>query len=244
MKKGTHMNPDSLAKRSASQTGLRRSKETRRKMSEARKGMKFTEEHRYNLSISHTGYVMPDSTKAKISATETGRKWSKEQHSKQDGKCNIPPEASARGRANSLKKIKGKKLKKSTLIKRAKTIASNPKDPRYVSNAESRILNYLKNYFEVYPQFIIDGYYHPYDMLVKLTNGIDLLIEYDGDYWHSSRNPRWDSYKDAQREFDAVGNGYEFLIIKESEFRKGDLKFVKSQVAKFMPEFANMHLKT
>lgn len=115
---------------------------------------------------------------------------------------------------------------------------------KYQSDPEVKIAKYLSNYFEVRQQFQIpnSGYLHPYDMLVSLP-GIELLIEFDGDYYHSPKCRYYDSVADAEREIQAKKHNYEFLVIKESDYwNNQELKFVKSRISDYYPEFADMHL--
>ena len=70
------------------------------------------------------------------------------------------------------------------------------------------------------------------------------MIEYDGDYWHSEDNPYWSLDRDLERETKAIESGYQFLVVKESEFYKDDkgLYRLKQSISEFYPEFINMHL--
>lgn len=116
----------------------------------------------------------------------------------------------------------------------------------YQSRSEEYIINYLEAYFEVIPQFFLDNefkYYHNYDALVKLPNGIEVLFEYDGSI-HGKQiglSPK-SKYKDEDlREYYARLSGYEYICIKSMD-RSKLLKFVKSQFIKLYPEFEFMHL--
>lgn len=60
-KKGHKLSPESIAKRTAKNTGKKRSDSFREKMSRIRKGMKFSDEHRKNMSLSRKGkHLSPD----------------------------------------------------------------------------------------------------------------------------------------------------------------------------------------
>jgi len=111
------------------------------------------------------------------------------------------------------------------------------------SSLELDIISYLSAYFPVQSKYYIPGsdYLHPYDLYVKLPN-CDLLIEVDGDYWHSGKNPKWDYNKDKDREINALKYGYKFLIIRESDYINNRyIAYVKSLISGIYPPFKDMH---
>lgn len=110
------------------------------------------------------------------------------------------------------------------------------RDEPFVSNTELKIRNYLSNYFELIPQFHFSRSSHRYDMLIKLPNEINLLLEYDGSKFHKD-------LETDPRELEARLHGYEFLVIKESDYHANQgLKYVKSKVAEFFPDLLSYHL--
>lgn len=125
-------------------------------------------------------------------------------------------------------------------ISAVKRVARNKHN--YRSTAEIQIAEGLSKFFDVTPQFIIKGVRHAYDMLIKFP-GVNLLLEYDGDYYHSSRCRFHDPVKDAQRKIDAESNGYGFLIIKEREFKKYGFSIVKSKISEYYPPILDMNLE-
>ena len=81
-------------------------------------------------------------------------------------------------------------------------------------------------YGDVKHNYLLPGvnYAHPYDFYIEEYN---LLIEYDGDYWH-----RNDDYSNDQRRIIANDRGYKFCIIFESEYLSANSKtqFLKSLI--------------
>lgn len=262
MKKGSKASDETRAKMSKAHQGKKRgpmSIEQRKKLSIARTGTKLSPETRAKQSESHkgnksfTGKHLSASHRANVSKALRGKP--KSQHMKdalRDYRENREPEEVKEARRQrtieSNKARKGEKLSDRARYNVMMGTLFNPdgtEKDRYISEPERHINEYLSKYFEVISQYLIPKikYPHPYDMLVKLTNGIDLLLEFDGQFWHSPKNPGWDPKKDQLRSELAEKYGYKFLVIREEDYRKkGNLKFVKSQIAKFMPEFANMHL--
>lgn len=105
------------------------------------------------------------------------------------------------------------------------------------SKLERYIIDYLSNYFDVKPQYVIEGTRHPFDALIKLPT-CNLMLEVDGDYWHRDQD-----YDNDWREQLALSNGYQYLVIKESSFhRNKGLKYVKKRINEFYPGFIDMHL--
>ena len=105
-----------------------------------------------------------------------------------------------------------------------------------ISKFELEIVEYLKCFFPVHQQFHINEskFHHPYDLKVDLPNGIELLIEADGDYWH---NRGW---YDKLRGKVAIKHGYAYLEIRQSEYNKnGRLKYLKRRVSEFFPDLMN-----
>ena len=51
----------------------------------------------------------------------------------------------------------------------------------------------------------------------------DKVIEFDGDYWHSTENQK---EKDRLRDEYLISNGYQVLRIKESEYKKDKEKII------------------
>jgi hypothetical protein len=79
-----------------------------------------------------------------------------------------------------------------------------------VSSGQTEIIEFLKNITEVVPEFKIGR--HVYDILIP---GAQLLVEYNGLYWHS----RPDSKKrDIAKYKNAIRNGYRFISIMEDEW--------------------------
>lgn len=62
----------------SSAKGVKRSQETKHKLSQSMLGRKFSEETLRRMSESHRGYVMPQSQKEKIRIANTGRKMTKQ----------------------------------------------------------------------------------------------------------------------------------------------------------------------
>lgn len=107
---------------------------------------------------------------------------------------------------------------------------------KYISNFESEIVNYLKCFFKLHQQYRIKNsrFKHPYDMMIELPNGINLIIEADGDHWHNG------GWYDQLRGKVASKHGYAYLEIRQSDYnKKGRLKYVKQLVSSFFPEFIN-----
>jgi len=76
--KGIKRTEESKLKMSLAANGRKHTEETKRKISLANKGRKVSEEGRYNMSVARTGHVMSEEKKQKISKSLTGRKHSEE----------------------------------------------------------------------------------------------------------------------------------------------------------------------
>lgn len=102
-----------------------------------------------------------------------------------------------------------------------------------VSKPEKEIFEYLHFFYpKSMSQYQIKGHSHLFDIYIPELN---LLIEFDGEYYHRNQD-----YDNDWREKLARDHGYEYLVIKESDWRKqGWLGFVKREVAKFDPELLN-----
>jgi G:T-mismatch repair DNA endonuclease (very short patch repair protein) len=99
-----------------------------------------------------------------------------------------------------------------------------------ISDAENEIVNFLKqNNINVKQQFIIDGSTYMYDICVPEKN---IIIEYNGDYWHA--NPKYydkqyfnksseliaeDIWKrDKLKQQHATNNNFSVIVIWEDEY--------------------------
>lgn len=125
------------------------------------------------------------------------------------------------------------KAQKSNRVMRIHAYCKLNNAASYQSKTEAHIVEYLSKYFEVIPQFFFDDdshYYHNYDMLINLPNGIKLILEYDGG--------RHDSTYDHDRELVARSKGYEFVAISHDYYyNHGRTKCIKAIIQKYYPEF-------
>lgn len=202
------------------------------------------------------GYKLSEETKLKMSKSSMGNPGFTGKHTEESKKKmsekrkGHPYYGPPKDPESAYKKIsKSNTGKKRSLEAKAKyskaAVIRNASNMHTVSNPELHIKSYLMRYgFEFKSQYVIilGEFHHSYDFLIKLPNGIKLLMEYDGEYWHSSKNPKWSLEKDLKRETVAKELGYQFCVIKSSGYDKDNLKYVKSKIAKFYPEFADMHL--
>lgn len=198
----------------------------------------LSDETKRKLSEINRGKIQPQEVRDKISKANRGRVSAmKGKHHRESSRLKIS-KVVAGSKNPFFNKHHDEKTKEQIRKSMAEYLESHEDSKLWTSEAERRIFKYLSNYFEVIPQFLIEGYSHPYDMLVKLPNSVNLLIEYDGDYWHKGTD-----YSNDPRKITAKDNGFEFLVIKESDyFNNGQLKYAKSKVAEYFPELLNYHL--
>lgn len=177
-------------------------------------GLKASKSTKIKLSISHLGHKLTESQKRK-------------QSEKMKGKLN--PFFGRRHSKESIDKMKAS-IAKSMPYRKIRPFMSKP---------EKIIYSYLSNYFITKTQYRIKGYNHPYDIYVLLPNGIQLLLEFDGNYWHKDTD-----YKDDNREHIALFNGYAYMVIKESDYYNyNGLQFVKTIISNYYPEVETYQLK-
>jgi hypothetical protein len=96
-----------------------------------------------------------------------------------------------------------------------------------VSSPVVQIAEFIKLFgFETEFEYKIDGLF--YDVFVKYKNNEGLLIEYDGNHWHDGSE---ESVKmEAKKEKHAINSGYEFLRIKETDWKKANMEKTKKQL--------------
>lgn len=108
----------------------------------------------------------------------------------------------------------------------------------FTSKGERDIADYLEKLFPLFRQYKIKGSEHQYDMMVKLPDGNNLIIEYDGEHYHDLSIPL---DKDP-RYIHAINNGYKFLKITDIDYHNNRrIAFVRSEIAKIYPGIVNMH---
>ena len=242
--------------------GLPKSKSHRKHISESLKKYSFTPQHRANLSKANSGsnnwcYGKPEINpmKGKHHSEETKHKISLAfkgsnhplygKHLSDDTKHKISK--AVKGYKHSKLTIEhlrlaklGKKQSEETRKKRSISMSlAIAKSNKFRSKQELECLNYLSNYFITKSQYRIIGsnYMHPYDIYVLLPNGIQLLIEFDGDYWHKDTN-----YKDDKREQVANMYGYGYIVIKGSDYNKYGKIILKEAVIAYCPEVEHYKL--
>ena len=170
--------------------GRKHSKETRKKMSEARKGFIVSDETRKKISDGHRGIPLSKEHKRKLSLAGKNRKLT-EKHK------------------NRISKAKKKNWQDPEFCKMM-GIAWGVKP----NKLETRMLNLLNDLFPnewKYTgdfSFIINGKCPDFTN----CNGKKKLIEVFGNYWHKGENP-----KDRAKIFKPFG--YETLVIWEKEFQ-------------------------
>lgn len=100
-------------------------------------------------------------------------------------------------------------------LARSRWIINNKDDiPR--SRLEMTVVRKLRNLgYTVKINYQINEFYHPYDAYVVEKH---CLVEIDGDYWHSKRNPKYKPERDKLRGVKALEEGYNFYLLKESEY--------------------------
>jgi very-short-patch-repair endonuclease len=96
-----------------------------------------------------------------------------------------------------------------------------------VSKGELELLSKLRQQFvEVIHQFTVPDYHRVYDMYIPSLN---LIIEYDGDYWH-----REDKYfgKDCRDTDKAIKRGYKIFRYWESTIKEKGLDNIVEDIVK------------
>lgn len=107
------------------------------------------------------------------------------------------------------------------------------------SKKEKSLVKMLRKRFYVKIQaYISNSYHHPYDILL-----VDFmtLIEFDGDYWHSKKNPNWSKSHDERRRIEAERRGYTFIIVKESEWDKSKSKVMTKIIREITKKYKLSH---
>jgi G:T-mismatch repair DNA endonuclease (very short patch repair protein) len=136
----------------------------------------------------------------------------------------------------------GKKHTKETLISISKTISENPPRQNSVSSKEKKLLTKIKNLkYKPVGSYQVDKYVC--DIFIKELN---LIIEFNGDYWHC--NPKkydkdylhphknktakeiWE--EDKLRIDNIKSYGYNLIVIWESDFEKPS--FVKNIITEYV----------
>lgn len=142
--------------------------------------------------------------------------------------------------------MKGKNHKKETKIQISKTIknqfANGNRMPKVhsvnVSKTEKEIIQYIQNKnFKIIPRFVINNSSYIYDMFVPILN---LIIEYNGDYWHCNPNKYKKDFihptskltaeniwkRDLIKKENAIKNNYNFIVVWENEYKKDKYKLI------------------
>lgn len=106
-------------------------------------------------------------------------------------------------------------------------IKSNPR--KYTSKPEKELIKFLIDLYgedKVHPQFQIPDskFIHPYDVMLDHPKG-NILIEFDGTFYHSKAFKGYSESKDKQREYSAMNHGYKFIVVTEAEYNQ--YKFTK-----------------
>ena len=84
-----------------------------------------------------------------------------------------------------------------------------------MSKEEKVFGSFLVPFFpDIEPQFQIPRYYHNYDFYIKEFN---LLVEYDGVYWHSKKR---NQIKDRKHEIEAKKQGYNITRVTDVEWKQ------------------------
>lgn len=205
--------------------------------SKHKKARKRTQAEKDHLSKINKGKKSSLETRLKISRSQKGRvSGMKGKHHKESTKRLL-----SELNKGELNHFYGKHHSEKTKLLISKSLAEYALDHdcKFISDPELEIANYLSKYFKVTKQFLIEqsNSCHRFDILVELPN-TNLLIEFDGSYWHRNQD-----YDNDERKLLALSYGYSYLVIREHEYySKGRLKFAKSEVAKFYPELLNYHL--
>ena len=103
---------------------------------------------------------------------------------------------------------------------------------RLDSKAEKAFFEKLSNIFsDLERNFVIHDYFHVYDMYVPSLN---VLIEFDGDYWHGNSNVypetkfseqiKWRRELDHYRTKELIEKGYKVLRLWEKEIKELNLE--------------------
>ena len=124
------------------QKGKKCSKETKKKLSEAKKGKQFSEEHKKKLSEAHKGHLVSEETKKKIGASNKGKQFS-EEHKKKIGAANKGKQLSEETKKKISEARKGKPKsaehkKKMGELKKGNT---NTKGKHWYNNGKINIMS-------------------------------------------------------------------------------------------------------
>lgn len=91
-----------------------------------------------------------------------------------------------------------------------------------MSKEEKAFGRYIVPFFtDLISQYQIDGYYHNYDFYIPEYN---LLLEYDGVFWHSKKH---NQKKDRKHDIEAKKRGFNITRVTDIEW-KNFLKTNKS----------------
>lgn len=108
-----------------------------------------------------------------------------------------------------------------------------------ISKAEKDIIKYIKDSgFEIKPRYVIKGTSYIYDMFIPKLN---LIIEYNGDYWHCNPIKYKKDYinpsnkisakniwkRDLNKKNIALKNGHNFIVIWENEYKRNKYSVIE-----------------
>jgi len=95
------------------------------------------------------------------------------------------------------------------------------------SKGEQELLNKLKEKFDdVVSQFTIPRYHRVYDIYIPSLN---LIVEYDGDYWHREEKYLNKDYKDTAK---ALKRGFKIFRYWESTIKENGLDNIVEDIVK------------
>lgn len=199
--------------------------------------LKFSDEARKNMSKAHNGKPLSDANKKALSISLKGNTNGVGSHSNkgytiivyQDKEYWIKKVESKQFIANH----PGAKIGQSSKHRRKNSrgvtnyISSNPR--KFTSKPEKELIKFLIDLYgedKVHPQFQIPDskFIHPYDVMLEHPKG-NILIEFDGTFYHSKAFKGYSESKDKQREYSAMNHGYKFIIVTEAEYEQ--YKFTK-----------------
>jgi hypothetical protein len=199
--------------------------------------LKFSDEARKNMSKAHNGKPLSDANKKSLSISLRGNTNSVGSHSNkgytiivyQDKEYWIKKAESKQFIANH----PGAKIGQSSKHRRKNSkgvtnyISNNPR--KFTSKPEKELIKFLIDLYgedKVHPQFQIPDskFIHPYDVMLEHPKG-NILIEFDGTFYHSKAFKGYSESKDKQRKYSAMNHGYKFIIVTETEYEQ--YKFTK-----------------